>query len=152
MKDEEKLLIQNKPIVCEKCKGKLFFMGGGRYQCGSCGHETLDDFGKVKEFLDKNGPSPAVIISEATGVDQSVINLFLKNGRVEITEDSPYFLKCEKCGCSLRYGRYCPECIIRVTGQITSIFNAEVGEKPKSANPSLSGNMHYISRDSKKRK
>lgn len=144
-KDLEKLLISNKPVMCEKCKGKLFYKGGGRYECGSCDYSVLDDFGKVKEFLELNGPTPMLLISQATGVEYEIIERFLKKGRLEIPEGSKYFLNCEKCGCSIRYGKYCPDCIKHVATGIKAVFHEDVGEKPKRTyNAEMTGKMHYL--------
>ena len=148
--DLERMILENKPVICEKCKGKLFFSGGGRYKCQDCGNEVLDDFGKVKEFLEENGPSPSMVISENTGVRQDIINMFLKKGRLEIPEGSPCYIKCEKCGCSIRYGRFCPECIQKLAGGIKVIFNEDMGERPKHEPKSdMTGKMYFLKRKSK---
>ena len=41
----EKLIISNKPVECELCKGKMCYVHSGMYKCNACGHEVLDDFG-----------------------------------------------------------------------------------------------------------
>ena len=144
-KDLEKLLISNKPVMCVKCKGKLFYRGGGRYECDVCETFVLDDFGKIKEFLEANGPTPMLLISQATGVDYEIIERFLKKGRLEIPEGSKFYLNCEKCGCSIRYGKYCPDCIKQVAGGIKAVFHEDVGEKPKRVyNAEMAGKMHYL--------
>lgn len=150
MADLEKLLISNKPVRCE-CGGKLFHIGGGQYECHTCKNITMDDFGKVKAFLDENGPSPAMVISQATGVSTDIIDMFLKNGRLEITENSKYFIKCEKCGCSIRSGRFCIDCAKELTQGIQRIFFNEVGDKPKHA-PKIQGAMHYLDKNRDKKK
>ena len=113
----------NNLIRCNICKKKVQFIGGGKYKCNSCGNIVLDDFGKVKEFLEENGPSPSIIISTATGVSTQVIEQFLKEGRIEIPKGSSYFIKCEKCGASIRYGRYCNVCIKQLAGAIKGVFD-----------------------------
>lgn len=144
--DLEKLIIGNKPIRCEVCGEKMYYVGGGRYECKECGHSVLDDYGKVKEFLEEHGNSPAVVVSKATGVKMEIIEMFLKRGKVEIPEGSRYYLECESCGCPIRYGRFCPTCAKQLTGSILAIFNEEVGEKPKIENLSMVGKMHYFNR------
>ena len=147
LNDLEKLIIGNKPVHCSMCNGKMFYVGGGRYRCEKCGSETLDDFGKVKQFLEENGPSPALVVARATGVKPEIIEIFLKKGRVEIPEGSTYYLSCEKCGCSIRYGRYCPDCVRELAGGIRAVFNEEMGEKPKfESNPDMRGRMHFLNR------
>ena len=79
----EKLIISNKPVVCEVCKGKMYYVHGGLYRCDKCGHEVLDDFGKIKTFIELNGPSPALTISAAIGVSTEIIELFLGTGQLK---------------------------------------------------------------------
>jgi len=140
----EKLIVDNKPVQCTVCKGKMFYVDSGRYECRACGHEELDDFGKVKQFLEENGPTPVLQIAYATGVTAEIIELFLKKGRLEIPEGSKYYLHCERCGCSIRYGRYCPSCVQELVGGIKNLFCEEMGEKPKSGE--MSGKMHFLNR------
>ena len=145
--DLEKLILQRKPEICELCGGKMFYMGSGTYQCEDCHNIVMDDFGKVKAFLEENGASPAVVISESTGVPLDIINIYLRTGRLEIPEGSKYFINCERCGCSIRYGRFCPECAKILAGGIKAVFNADVGEKPKIKPKSdMAGQMHFINR------
>ncbi|MBQ9767233.1 MAG: hypothetical protein IJW37_03945 [Lachnospiraceae bacterium] len=142
-KDLEKTIIQDRPIHCSKCDGKLFYVSGGKYECRACGHHDYDDFGKVKHFLGEHGPSPAPVIAAATGVKTEIINHFLKKGRLEIPEGSKYFLQCERCQCAIRYGRFCPECMRELTGGLRAAFHEDVGERPKNT-PKLSGQYHFI--------
>jgi len=130
--DLEKLLVNKKPEICMNCKRKLTYKGAGRYVCEHCSEEVLDDFGKIKRFLDANGPSPAITIAKATGVDREVINYYLRKGRVEIPEGSKFYLRCERCGCNIRYGRYCPDCVRDTTGEHRKRMFDEVGERPKN--------------------
>ncbi len=147
MADLYKLLTKNKPTKCNVCNGKMSYISNGKYKCSVCGYEILDDFGKVKEFLEEYGPTSAAIISRATGVHSDVIELLLKNGKVEIPEGSDYYIKCEKCGCNIRYGRYCPSCVRGITGKMKSVFNEEIGEKPKNEIKSnMIGKMHFLNR------
>ncbi len=149
MENLELYFINNKPTSCKSCRGKVFHIGGGRYQCKTCDTIILDDFGKVKQFLEANGPSTAPVIAQHTGVRMDVIEWFLKNGRVEIMENSRYFLQCERCGCSIRSGRFCIDCARELTGGIQRIFFQEVGEKPKKSTE-MQGKMHFL--DKKHRK
>ena len=49
MGNSEKFLreefMENRPIRCEKCGGKLFYAGSGTYTCEDCEHIMMDDFG-----------------------------------------------------------------------------------------------------------
>lgn len=126
----EKMLILSKPVTCE-CGGKYFHLGGGEYKCQNCNDIKYDDFGKVKKFLDENGPASTLVISSATGVSSETIEFLLKDGRVEIIEGSKYYLRCDRCGCSIRSGRFCIDCAKQLTNGLQEVFFNEVGEQPK---------------------
>ena len=156
MTQREKMILQNaflvnRPVSCSKCSGKLYYIGGGKYKCDPCDEEIYDDFGKVKAFLDAHGPAPAIMIKERTGVKLDLIELFLRKGRLEIIEDSPYYLNCEKCGCAIRYGRYCPHCAREMLGGIMALFHEDAGECPKHSPKLKGGKMHFLHKENKKK-
>ncbi len=140
----ENVFLANRPISCKKCNGKLFYIGSGKYKCDPCETEYYDDFGKVKEFLEEHGPAPAILIAEHTGVNFELIDLFLRKGKLEIIENSKFYISCEKCGCAIRYGRYCPHCSREVFGGIMAMFHEDAGECPKNKPKKNEGKMHFL--------
>ena len=157
----KELLNQNRPVKCEFCGDKFSYQGAGEYACRGCGRVVKDDYGKVKSFLEENGPASAAVVCAATGVGMEIVELMLKEGRLEFQEGQDfYFLKCESCGCSLRYGRFCPDCFKKTTADLKSSFGIEsLGEKPGHSkafsgylNSDRAGKMRYISEDDKKRR
>ena len=143
-KELAKKMMGRTPIRCSACGGKMKYIGAGQYQCYNCENIELDDFGKVKAFLDENGPSPAVIVADCTGIPIDIVNEFLKEGRLEIPEGSSVYIKCESCGCAIRFGRFCPECLKSSTNSLKGVFfNPDVGERPRY-NP---GAMHHLGKD-----
>lgn len=137
-------IMERRPIFCKKCGGKLFYENSGMYRCEDCGEEELDDFGKIKEYIEEHGPSPSTAISEETGVPLEIIDIFLKNGRLEIPEGSKLYIKCERCGCSLRFGRYCYSCTKDLAGQLKGAMFEQMGERPKTGKESEKGKMHFL--------
>lgn len=135
----EQMVLEKKPSKCPECGEKLIFEGGGSYRCQKCETVVLDNFGKIKKYLDENGAASCITIARATGVRREIIEQMLKEGRLEIPDSSEYFIKCERCGCDIRYGRFCPECINKLAGGIKAIFNESVGEKPKQP-----GKMRFL--------
>ncbi len=129
---KKEFLFEDMPRQCTKCGGKYVFQGCGRYTCENCGDEIYDDFGKIRAFLDEHGPSPAVVISEGTGVPILKITQFLRQGRMEIMDGSGEYIACENCGQPIRYGRYCPTCASKLTKNLSiSLSSGEVGERPR---------------------
>lgn len=76
-------------IICSKCKGAMTYRSGGVYVCRECGWEHLSQFGKVKRYIEANGPSTASEIEKATGVSHSMIRQYLSEGRVQAVEKKP---------------------------------------------------------------
>ncbi len=133
---------------CPLCGEPMKYMFGEVYKCIKCGRKELSDFGKVREYLDEAGPQPAVVIARETGVALEVIDKFLREGRVEIPDGSDIYIKCQGCGTDIRYGRFCPECMLRMTKDLGQAMLApEVGEKPRSK----SGKMHTLDEEKLKR-
>jgi hypothetical protein len=136
---------------CPECNVPMTYIYGEMYECPVCKRTELTDFGKVRDFLDENGPQPAMIISEATKVDMNVINTFLRQGRVEIPDGSGVYIRCQSCGTDIRYGRYCPECAVRATKEIgKGLLSSDMGEKPTTRSE-MSGKMHLKNRRVKER-
>ena len=135
-----------RPTFCPICTGTLEYTGLGEYTCAQCGAKILDDYGKVRKFLDANGPSPAVVISEGTGVPVPKINQFLREGRVEIPDGSGVYIRCENCGTEIRFGRYCSACAAKLAKSIQGIM-MDAGDKPTRHGDGAS--MHFLGKDKK---
>jgi predicted RNA-binding Zn-ribbon protein involved in translation (DUF1610 family) len=129
---------------CPSCDVEMRYVYGETFECPVCGRKELSDFGKVREFLDRNGPQPASVIADGTGVSLLVINNYLKQGRVEIPDGSDVYIKCQSCGTDIRYGRFCPECMMKITSNIgRAMCNPDMGEKPKIKRDAA-GTMHTM--------
>ena len=88
----------------------MIFKGVGEYHCENCRHVEYDDYGKVRLYVEKHRGATSSEVSMQTGVSQKAIRQMLKENRLEITQDSAAFLRCEVCGASIRGGRLCPKC------------------------------------------
>ena len=134
------IVFDDTPRKCDKCGGRYIFQGAGKYICEDCGNVVYDDFGKLKAYIDEHGPSPGIVISEATGVSINKINKLLRQGRIEIPDGSGQYIPCERCGEPIRYGRFCPACAAILTKNLSAVLtSADVGEKPKNT---MKGKMH----------
>lgn len=147
MTEIERYLLNKKPVECQLCKGKLFYVGGGQYRCIKCDNIELDDLGKIKKLLEEQGPLPFFLISEMTGISIEIIEILLKEGQITITDDSKYFLKCGKCGCSIRSGRFCVDCAKELAQGVQKVFYNEAGEKARmdvKAKEDVKPKMHFF--------
>ncbi len=117
---------------CPECHILMQYKYAGKFVCEKCGCEQYNDFGKIKKYLDENGPTNAVELSANTGVRKSKIGEYLRLGRVEIPENSSVFIHCKSCGVPIRFGNYCANCV-----HSKNIQGAFIGEVAKSANSKM---------------
>lgn len=95
---------------CKKC-GRVYNYIGGPPICNVCSQQDEQDFKRVKEYLYDNPGASMSQVSEALEVSVEKITRYLREGRLEITEDSSnLFLECESCGKAIRSGRFCKDC------------------------------------------
>ena len=124
-------LAQKQRRRCSKCHTIMKYMAMGEYKCPACGNEELDDYGLIRKYLDDHGTATSLDIEMATGVRREIINDYLKKGRLEITDGSSVFLKCERCGKNIKFGRVCPACAKNFVSKLEdSVLPEEVGEEP----------------------
>lgn len=100
----------NRPTYCSECGGVMVFKGVGEYRCEKCGFISYDDYGKVRNYLEEHMGATTAETSKATGVSQKSVRDMLKEGKIEIAQNSAIFLRCEICGATIRSGRYCSKC------------------------------------------
>ena len=62
------LRVNKIPMQCEYCGEPLPPGEMGVYKCVRCGREHYDEFKKIRNFLEENGPASALEISRGTGV------------------------------------------------------------------------------------
>ena len=125
---------------CPKCNTKYLDYESNSYHCPNCGYEEPSNFGIVRAYLEKHGLATALEISRDTKIPVSEINSFLRNGRLEIPENSDVFIDCKRCGVSIRYGKYCPACAQELIRELNGAFDTStIGVKPKT---DMRGKMH----------
>lgn len=98
------------PKRCGSCGGVMVFKGVGEYECEDCGELAYDDYGKVRNYIEKRPGATTADVETGTGVSQRSIRRMLREGRFMLSEDSKAMLYCDMCGKAIRYGRLCEEC------------------------------------------
>ena len=146
--EEQSLSIKPSLVVCTECSGVMRYKGAGTYVCEKCGHEEMNDYGIVRQFLEKRGPSNVFEISAGTGLSRSVIVGLLKEGRLEVAKSSTTGLVCMRCGLQIRHGEYCSRCQAELDSMESrnrkkGIYNALMEERGD-------GKMRFLSEDDKK--
>lgn len=108
----KRLLLDNYsyPTFCKECGGVMVYKGIGEYQCEDCEELAYDDYGKVRNYLERHKGANVAEISECTGVSHKSIREMIKDNRFEIVNNRGGYLRCERCGVNINSGRYCKEC------------------------------------------
>lgn len=97
--------------------------------CQPCREKNEKKFQEVKDFIRDNKGMGIQEVAEACDVDPQQIRQWLREDRLELTEDSPMILTCESCGAPIRSGRFCEKCKNNMTQGLNSILEAN---KPKA--------------------
>lgn len=133
---------------CRGC-GRVFNYVAGPFLCQVCREELEKKFQIVKEYVRAN---PGVGINEvaaACEVPTSQIQQWLKEERLEVTEDSPIFLMCEGCGTNIRFGKYCDQCKHKITSGFKNVINAHKAQQAatqpaKKTDPKDNPRMRFL--------
>ncbi len=99
---------------CRSC-GRIFNYLSGPPICPACRESQEAKFQEVKEYIRAHKGVGIAEVSEACDVEPAQIRQWLREDRLEVTEDSPMFLNCESCGEPIRSGKFCERCKNKMT-------------------------------------
>ena len=116
-------------INCEKC-GRAF-NNDGKKMCRRCRSDSDDNYKIVKEYVYDNPGATIVEVHEATGVSEKEILLYLREGRLEITDETNFILDCQRCGVGIKSGKYCDKCSHEMATELRSAITPKKKEEPK---------------------
>lgn len=111
---------------CPVC-GALYVENVFRKVCESCYKKEERLFQAVHEFIRKRENRTATMIQvvKATGVDESLIHKFIKQGRLQIAHFPNLGYPCNRCGNLIREGKMCAECRNELQKELSSIQEME---------------------------
>ncbi|MCR5357346.1 MAG: hypothetical protein K6E63_08065 [Lachnospiraceae bacterium] len=145
---ETRSVIPGMPVRCTECEGQLKYRGLGQYVCTDCGNIEMDDYGKVRYYLEKHPGANQRDVSIATGVPAARIRQLLLDERIEITAASGLFLNCEMCGKAIRSGVRCPECEQKYQNKLEQERRANKAKNPISGHAAIGpkgpGEMRFL--------
>lgn len=129
---------------CRNC-GRLFNYVAGVPLCQPCREATELKFQEVKEYIRGHKGVGISEVAEACDVDPHQIRQWLREDRLEVTEDSAIFLNCEGCGAPIRSGKYCDKCKANMTNGFKQIINSNRPVVPDTDTSDRSGpKMRYL--------
>lgn len=112
---------------CRVC-GRIYNYVAGPNVCPSCRDKMEAKFQEVKEYIRNHKGCGIQEVSEECDVEPAQIRQWLREDRLEVTEDSAIFLSCESCGGPIRSGRFCEKCQANMTKGFKDVLSA--GQKP----------------------
>lgn len=139
------LMSTSRSKYCQRCKKLFHYSGFGHIYCERCRKADSRDFEMVKDYLYEHPLATMLEIEEQTGVIMKYITIYLREGRLEIPESSPIFIRCEMCKADIRYGRVCPNCADHLTSAMKEKMNFDdyqIGDVPKRV-----GKMRFLDKD-----
>lgn len=113
---------------CRKC-GKVFNHIGGIPICPACKEAAEKRFQDVKKYVREHPGSDIRQIAADCEVEVQQIQQWIREERLEFTDDSPIKLPCENCGVMIRAGKYCDACKNAMARNLNDAFGMN---KPKA--------------------
>ncbi len=120
---------------CKKC-GNIFNYGFGQVICPACREALESKFQQVKKYIQENPGVNIPQVAKECQVDTQQIQQWLREERLEIVAGSALLINCEKCGATIRSGRYCDKCKAEVTNSLRGAYNSFAREQTGAAQKS----------------
>ena len=130
---------------CVRCK-RLFQYVGGPPICPICKEKEEETFKVVKDYIYEHREANMVQVSNDTGVPAKIIEKFIRDGRLIITDDSPIFLQCEKCGADIKTGRFCDECSRSLSNEMRISSRQPEAPRETTSDGPNKNKMHFLSK------
>ena len=130
---------------CRIC-GKIFNYLSGAPVCPACRDNMEAKFQQVKDYIRENRGVGITEVAEACDVEPAQIRQWLREDRLEVTEDSAVFLNCESCGAPIRSGKFCEKCKQNMAKSFDQVLKTNRPEppKPKKTDDSQSAKMRFL--------
>ena len=129
---------------CRNC-GCIFNYVTGPVICPACREKLEEKFQEVKEYIRDNKGAGIPEVAEACDVEVAQIRQWLREGRLELTEDAQMYWSCETCGKPIRSGRFCEKCTLNMSRGFQEVLNAGKDTSPRQAKNDGEGpKMRYL--------
>lgn len=106
---------------CRSCT-RLFNYIGGPNICPQCRDELEKKYMVVKDFIRDNPGASIQTVADENDVSTQQIKQWIREERLEFAKDSTVTIECEKCGASIRTGRYCKACKDKMADSLSQLI------------------------------
>jgi len=109
--------------TCRNCR-KLFNAVYNKKICPVCEESLEIDLAKVKEYLWQNKGASIPEVSEKCDVSVSQLRIWLREERIQLSDESGIELSCELCGKRILSGRFCNICKNQSRNEMLHVANS----------------------------
>ncbi len=134
--------------TCQRCK-KIFNYVAGQPVCASCKRDLEILFKDVRLFIRRNPQASIQQVSEECGVESKQIKQWIREERLSFSSDSAVGIECERCGKSIKTGRFCDECKKETLNDLQSVQRGQNSDSIKSVPESSErkSQMRFLNKD-----
>lgn len=119
---------------CPECD--RLFVYTGRNLCPRCAQKAEEEFMLVKEYVRKHPGATVIEVADATGVEESKILDWLKEGRLiskGLAKAAVFY--CERCGGRITEGRFCRRCLEELNRAVVQTVQSLKSEREPAKEP-----------------
>ena len=129
---------------CRNC-GNIFNYLSGPIVCPACKESLEAKFQEVKLYIEEHPGVGIKQVSDACDVETSQIQQWLREERLEVTENSAIYLNCESCGAPIRSGRFCDKCRNNLTNGFRNVIrSSQPVQEPEKKKPDEQNKMRFL--------
>ena len=118
---------------CRKC-GRIFNYVAGPHICPSCREKLEEKFQEVKTYIRDNKDATIHMVSDACEVEITQIQQWIREERLEFSDDSPIGVNCENCGTMIKTGRFCEKCKKDMAMDLSNAIRKPAAPRPEPKN------------------
>ena len=126
-------------VVCKKCKKIFNRISSKQVICQKCTAELDDAYHKVKDYLWKNRKASINQVAEDCDVSVAQLKRWVKEEKLEFSQESGVSFQCESCGKEIRSGRYCQSCKDKVKAAMENEVSKTLSILENMAKPNTIG-------------
>lgn len=115
---------------CRKC-GKIFNYVSGPPICIACKEEAEQKYQQVKKYVQDHKVASIPDICNDCEVESTQVQQWIREERLVFAEDSAIGIPCEKCGTTIKTGRFCDTCKANMTNSFNDTMKSM--KKPEPA-------------------
>ncbi|TCT14011.1 flagellar operon protein (TIGR03826 family) [Natranaerovirga pectinivora] len=132
---------------CKTC-GKIFNYIGGQPICPTCKRNLEDKFQEVKAYIKDNPEAQIYQVAEDTDVNINQLRQWIREERLTFSDSSTIGIECEKCGITIKTGRFCNRCKEDIAHNLGSAYGTQKKEEVNEfKNKDTTSKMRYLNRD-----